>query len=288
MNKAALFIFACMNPWRWLVSYFDFNKRERNGMLALLGLLFIAITLLYTLHYLIPSPKADFTLIQREANAFRADSAESEPEAVTNTFFYFDPNTASEADLKKLGLNAQVVATLMNYRSRGGHFYKSEDIKKIYGITNEQASELIPYIKIASDKSHISGIDINTADSSTLLQVSGIGPAFASRILHLRRALGAFISKEQLKDVYGIDAQKFAAIAPQTILSRQRINHWNINTASLDELRANPYLNWKKANAIIQYRNNNGNFQKADDLKRIYAIDDSTYRKLAPYISVHQ
>lgn len=256
-------------------------------MLVLLSLLFIAITLLYTIHYLVPSPKADFSLIQREAEAFKADSAEGEPLANSRSLFNFDPNTASEAELKKLGLNAKVVATLINYRSKGGHFYKPEDIKKVYGLPDDLATTLIPYIKIASYNAVASKIDINTADSATLLQVSGIGPAFVSRILHLRKSLGAFVHKEQLKDVYGIDAQKYVAIAPQVVLSRHKINHWNINAACLDDLRSNPYLNWKKANAIIQYRTANGNFTAVSDLKKIYAIDDSTYQKLAPYISVH-
>lgn len=256
-------------------------------MLALLSLLFIAILILYTLHYLIPSPKADFSLIKKEAEAFRNDTTEGLAAAGPPTkLFSFDPNRATKADLKKLGLSDQVISNLLQYRMKGGRFYKPADIGKIYGLSEEQSALLMPFVKIEIEKATFQKVDINTADSLALLGVSGIGPAFSSRILHLRRILGAFVSKEQLKDVYGIDAEKYQAIAPQTVLSRRKINTWNINSADLQELRSNPYLNWKKANAIIQYRITNGSFQQPADLKKIYAIDDSTYRKLAPYITV--
>lgn len=257
-------------------------------MLALLSLLFIAIIILYTLHYFIPSPKTDFSLIQKEAEAFRNDSTDDEGQAAgpAAALFSFDPNTTSKAELKRLGWNDKVISNLLQYRQKGGRFYKPADITKIYGLTAEQSAALIPYIKIEAPANRKEKIDINTADSLQLLQVSGIGPAFSSRILHMRKALGAFVSKEQLKDIYGINAEKYSSIAPQLIINRRRIKKWNINTASLDELRANPYLSWKKSNAIVQYRTTNGSFQNPADLKKIYAIDDSTYKKLAPYITV--
>ena len=40
--------------------------------------------------------------------------------------FYFDPNTISTSDWKRLGLRDKTIKTIENYLSKGGHFYKPE------------------------------------------------------------------------------------------------------------------------------------------------------------------
>ena len=49
---------------------------------------------------------------------------------ITTQLFEFDPNTLDENGFRKLGLNDKVIHTLINYRSKGGHFKNVEDIKK--------------------------------------------------------------------------------------------------------------------------------------------------------------
>ncbi|GHT78662.1 hypothetical protein FACS1894104_2170 [Actinomycetota bacterium] len=55
-------------------------------------------------------------------------------------------------------------------------------------------------------------ININTADSSSLQTLDGIGPATAQKILDYRKANGNFKSKEELRNVSGIGEKKYAAI----------------------------------------------------------------------------
>lgn len=54
----------------------------------------------------------------------------------------------------------------------------------------------------------------------------------------------------------------------------------NINTAGVDKLATLPGIGEVKANAIIQYRNNNGNFSSADDLTNVKGIGEKTVDKL--------
>ncbi|MBU3713557.1 MAG: helix-hairpin-helix domain-containing protein, partial [Ferruginibacter sp.] len=59
-----------------------------------------------------------------------------------------------------------------------------------------------------------------------------------------------------------------------------------INTVQLEDLKNHPYIKYRLANAIITYRNQNGYFKSAEDLKKIILIDNSTYEKIYNYISV--
>lgn len=127
-------------------------------------------------------------------------------------------------------------------------------------------------------------VDINTADTSRLQQLRGIGPVFASRIVRYRNSLGGFTSVDQLLEVYGMSYERFSDIAPHIVASPSNIRKISINDASLAQLRQHPYLDYHQALAIIDYRKNVGPIHNADDLLKINLIDLPTARKISPYI----
>lgn len=55
-------------------------------------------------------------------------------------------------------------------------------------------------------------VNINTADSTTLQTLEGIGPATAQKIIEYRGTHGSFKSKEDIKNVSGIGEKKYAAL----------------------------------------------------------------------------
>lgn len=128
-------------------------------------------------------------------------------------------------------------------------------------------------------------VDINIADSAQLTTVYGIGPVFAARIVKYRKRIGGFIVKQQLKDVYGLDDEKYAGISGQVKVSPVRIQKVNINTATFDELKRLPYLTYKQMNAIEQYRIQHGDYTTAGDLKEIAILNDNIINKIKPYLS---
>ena len=75
-----------------------------------------------------------------------------EDKELNPVFFTFDPNGLSENDWKRLGLSAKQSKVIKNYEAKGGRFYKNEDLKKIFSITESQYATLEPYIRIKSDK----------------------------------------------------------------------------------------------------------------------------------------
>lgn len=60
----------------------------------------------------------------------------------------------------------------------------------------------------------------------------------------------------------------------------------NINTAQVAELEALPGIGQSKAEAIVKYREENGNFKTAEDLKKVKGIGDKMFEKISAEIEV--
>ena len=213
--------------------------------------------------------------------------------------FEFDPNTIDEAGWKRLGLRDKTIGTIVNFRNKGGKFRTADDIEKIWGLFPDEAARLKPYVRIAAtagpdykgkykpyEKPAIAAVDINTADTSALMALPGIGAKLSARILQFRNKLGGFHSVEQVKETYALPDSVFQKIAPYLKL-HTRITPININEASIDQLKAHPYIRYHLANAIVQYRTQHGTYQTIEDVKKIMIVDEQIFTKMAPYLTVH-
>lgn len=131
-------------------------------------------------------------------------------------------------------------------------------------------------------------VEVNTADSSRLVQVRGIGPAFARSIVRYRDRLGGFHSLDQLADV-PILRDKPDAVAElkgRLLLDTLMVRRLPINTMSVEDLGRHPCAGWKVAKALVAYRQHHGPFRTVADIKGCVLITDSVYRKLAPYLTL--
>ena len=222
--------------------------------------------------------------------------------------FYFDPNTLSREGWQKLGLRDKTIGTIQNYLSKGGKFRKPEDLQRIYGLFPNEFERIAPYIKIEStggttgykDFSNntpaenqpakiyaprYSITDINTADTTALIALPGIGSKLAFRIINFRDKLGGFYSVAQVGETFGLPDSTFQKIKQYLKLDNAVVRKININTATVDELKMHPYIKWALANPIIAYRNEHGLFSKVEDIKKVMAVTDEVYNKIAPYLT---
>jgi competence ComEA-like helix-hairpin-helix protein len=220
--------------------------------------------------------------------------------------FNFDPNVLTLEGWKKLGIREKTIATIQNYLKKGGHFYRAEDLKKIFGIRPDEYTRLEPYIKIASPgvtafpveknaesknetfptERKYSPVDINTADTSAFIALPGIGNKLATRIVNFRDRLGGFYSTDQIRETYGLADSAYEKIKPFLKLETISIKKININTATKDELKSHPYLKWNLANAIVEYRNQHGNFSSVADLRKISLVTDDVFDKIKFYLAL--
>ena len=60
----------------------------------------------------------------------------------------------------------------------------------------------------------------------------------------------------------------------------------NINTCTLDELMEINGIGKTKAEAILEYRESNGDFNSIDDIKKVDGIGDALFEKIKAYIKV--
>ena len=216
--------------------------------------------------------------------------------------FFFDPNTISTEAWKKLGLKDKTIHTIQNYLTKGGHFKKPEDLQRVYGLHANEYERLAPFIRIESAKEsnavkisnesqpakiftlRYSPIDINIADTAAFIALPGIGSKLAARIVNFRDKLGGFYSIEQIGETFGLPDSTFQKIKQYLKLEIASIKKININTATVDELRTHPYIRWNIANPIVAYRNEHGPFSKIEDIKKVMAVTDEIYNKIAPYL----
>lgn len=222
--------------------------------------------------------------------------------------FYFDPNILQLAGWKKLGLKEKNIQTILNYLNKGGHFYKPEDLQKIYGLRKEDYERIVPYVRIntskdtkkdivtiASSEQQVSNsdknsfhqysvIDINSADTTAYISLPGIGSKLAARIVNFREKLGGFYSVGQIGETFGLPDSTFRKIKQYLEIKNSALRKININTATIDELKAHPYIKWSLANPLIAYRNEHGAFATIEDIKKIPSVTDELFNKLAPYL----
>ena len=127
-------------------------------------------------------------------------------------------------------------------------------------------------------------IELNTADSAKLTGLPGIGPSFARRIVTYRNRLGGFIRKEQLKEVFGMDDDRYSELASQVSVDASHIQKIHINKVDFDGLSHFSYLTFKQMNAIIQFREQHGEYASLDDMRNIAILNDEILRKIEPYL----
>jgi len=60
----------------------------------------------------------------------------------------------------------------------------------------------------------------------------------------------------------------------------------NLNTATQAQLETLPGIGAKAAQRILEYRQKNGSFKKAEDLMNVKGIGEKAFLKLKPYLTV--
>jgi len=127
-------------------------------------------------------------------------------------------------------------------------------------------------------------IEINSADSVSLLDLNGIGPVFAKRILKYRQMLGGFAYKRQLLEVYGMDTIRLSGFLGQIRIDTMGLKKIDLNKATFKELLAHPYLDYDQVKAIARYRDKKGVINSPGELWAAGILADSLWSGLKYYL----
>lgn len=235
----------------------------------------------------------------------------------------FDPNTADSASLVSLGLRPYVAKNILKYRRKGGTFRKAEDFSRIYGVDKEQYAKLKHYIRIDSVKHSAKGnqaampdlafnaaaysgasekavlpipstnpekstgnltLDINKVDTTVLQQLKGVGAVTAKRILQYRNSLGGFHSVSQLQEIKGLYPETLSRLQTLLKIDTTQISKINANKASLEKLKAHPYLSFYQAKVIVELRKARSGIRKMEELAAFKEFSQEDIDRLRWYL----
>lgn len=210
--------------------------------------------------------------------------------------FGFDPNTLDSAGFVKLGLKTYIASNIIKFRSKGGKFKSPEDFSKVYGLKPEKFSELSEFIQIAltqedqtafanADNMIPDVVELNTADSASLVSIKGVGNYYAQAIMRFRMVSGGYYALEQLNDIRGMTPELYEKITAVCSVNPSLIRKIKINTASVDKLKSHPYLNFYQAKQIYELRRRKGKLSGLYELEKLSELDKHTLEKVGIYFN---
>ncbi len=226
----------------------------------------------------------------------------------------FDPNTADSSTLVHLGLKPWQASNMLKYRAKGGRYRKTEDLKRLYGMTDSMYLALLPYVvidtlaidrwrdsvRMAADSvpryvSHKRDtiLNLRIADTTELKMIKGIGSYRAKQIIRYREQLGGFVSVEQLCEVKALQPLLKDSLSTDSLLSRffidsVRVVPLRVNSMRVEQLQRHPYLSFEQARAIYELRRKRIHLKHLDQLRTLDCLTEQDIQRLRPYLSFEQ
>lgn len=306
--------------WEQLGNVLRSHRSERNGMTILLGIMLLLAGHAVYQQWFRPAPQTDLPAIEQELRSWIATRRSAAESVQVLEPFAFDPNTLDREGWLALGLQERQVDGILRYRDKGGVFRTKRDVARLYGLREGDYERLQPFIQLPDSlprrrprtwpkRDHqertfpaerttwtgeraprpaITKVEVNTADSAALVALPGIGPSFARGILAYRDRLGGYRSLDQLAEVYVLrdKPDALARMEELLVVDSLMLRRIPINTCTVEELAAHPYISWDQARPLMAYRTQHGPFQAVSDIRKSVVIDEATFLKLAPYLTV--
>ncbi|WP_455659445.1 ComEA family DNA-binding protein [Phocaeicola faecalis] len=296
--------------------FFYFSKKERRGIVFLLGMIVTIIGIWLVSPYLIEESDKDtnqesfeemerflagIKIIEQQRNASFKKKEVVKRKVVLAPF---EPNLADSIEFLQLGLPSFIAHNIIRYRQAGGKFATAEAFSRIYGITEEQFHTLEPYIYISESfqkkpdtlryakvekrdtlafYKYPEGtlVDLNRADTTELKKIPGIGIGIAQAIVAYRNRLGGFYDVAQLQELKWVtsDIQRWFKV------ENCPIHRINANKASLDRLRAHPYINYYQARVIVEFRRKKDKLKSLSQLSLYEEFAEKDLERLSHYLT---
>lgn len=275
------------------ISYLKYTREQRSGIVALI-LLMIFIQLGYYFYFSrsisgLPSESGkteEWLAVQSEIDSLKVLKG-----AESHKIYPFNPNFISDYKGYSLGMTVDEIDRLHQFREGNKFVNSAEEFQKVTKVSNDLLAKISPYFKFpdwvknkknansfykeyskqtVDKKAKIVITDINEATQEELMKVYGIGPGLSERILKEREKLGAFVSMEQMKDVWGLSPEVIENLNKHfKVLVKPTITKLDINNASVKEMTRLPFFRYYLAKEIVTYRSMNGAIKSKEDLIKI-------------------
>lgn len=200
----------------------------------------------------------------------------------------FRIDTVTVSFLSTVGFSERQAEVVIAYRDSRGGFYNMEEFASCYVVDSAMCSALSGYIIFPPREERASArrvlIEINSADSSMLRSIVGIGPRSVTEILDYRRRLGGFYDLKQLSEIPSVSESNFEKILAQIYCDTCNISKIDINFAPPAQIYEHPYIGRRHLRRLIHKRELKGGWSKIGEMvdDEIFTAEEAA--KLHPYL----
>lgn len=227
------------------------------------------------------------------------DAAKLEKQETKYQRYPFNPNFITEYKGYTIGMSLEEIKRLHAFRAENKYVNSAKEFQQITKVSDSLLKEISPYFKFPDwvnqskkeyayqkfEKKAIVKKDINLATKEDFMAVYGIGDALSDRIMKFRDKLGAFVSLNQLHDVWGLTDEVIENLEKRFYITNQTqsINKIKINEINVKDLANFPYFNFYQAKEIIKLRSQQGTL-KSGDLTKIKEISEEKLKTIELYL----
>lgn len=201
-------------------------------------------------------------------------------------------NNRTEIAIEPLKIADSLYVRIDNDKRNRDNYRRYKDKEPVYKKNKKQSSDF-SYEHKKEEKKEIKKypkqekfnagiiIDVNTADTSILKKIPGIGSVISRNIVNYRNRLGGFYNTAQLLEVQYVDSTLLKWFEVKYDVFRKI----RINKAGIDELRSHPYMDFYKAKAIIDFRRKRGSIDGMSQISMFEEFSEEDIDKLSHYFS---
>ena len=245
-------------------SFLTFTRGERVAIIVLAAVIFLLIA-------------ANFFIVKYPSNVNKPlhnlDSIMALHENAVEEYYrkqsYKDVKTQSHKDVKT---QSHKDAKTQSHKDSKTQSHK--DAK-----TQSKSSEF----KVQSSAFKVQGsINLNSADTTELKSLPGIGSFFARNIVEYRDKLGGFVEKKQLLEVYAFDTARMSNIENHIVIDSIELRKIKVNSDDFKTILRHPYIEYEDVKKIVNYRESKGMIKNWENYLKVVGrdVDDRLERYL--------
>ncbi|GAF03124.1 helix-hairpin-helix domain-containing protein [Saccharicrinis fermentans] len=126
-------------------------------------------------------------------------------------------------------------------------------------------------------------VELNSADTSQLKQLRGIGSKLSVRIVKFRNSLGGFYCKSQLGEVYGISEDLYKSLVKHISVDTTLVKKIKPGQLKIEEISKHAYINYEQAKELKNLYRKISQPHKEDVLK-LESIEERDWEKIKFYL----
>ena len=166
---------------------------------------------------------------------------------------------------------------------------KNDSVIQSLKIT-ESGTDITPEILITTIETETNlksfSFELNSADTSDLQLLKGVGSVTASMITRYGGQLGGYHDVSQLSEIKGLYPNVLAGLQKSLTVNPMLIKKLNVNKASLEKLKAHPYLDFYQAKVIINLRSSRKGIKDLNELLEFKEFNKDNLEKLKWYLEI--